>query len=109
LERNRHERIPKSCVTESERYGAVVIGAGVAGLTAAAELSFRNTRVLVIERHYVPGGCPSFYQRDGYRFDVGATRFRVSQRAAFTAFSTLVIASLFRRTPSNLQSPRFTT
>lgn len=28
----------------------------------------------MIERHYVPGGCASFYQRDGYRFDVGATQ-----------------------------------
>jgi phytoene dehydrogenase-like protein len=26
-----------------------------------------------VERHNVPGGCASFYQRDGYRFDVGAT------------------------------------
>jgi C-3',4' desaturase CrtD len=27
----------------------------------------------VVERHNVPGGCASFFQRDGYRFDVGAT------------------------------------
>jgi len=27
----------------------------------------------VLERHNVPGGCASFFQRDGYRFDVGAT------------------------------------
>jgi C-3',4' desaturase CrtD len=30
-------------------------------------------RTLVLERHNVPGGCASFFQRDGYRFDVGAT------------------------------------
>jgi C-3',4' desaturase CrtD len=60
-------------VIESERYDAVVIGAGVAGLTAAAELSVRGVKTLVIECHAVPGGCASFYQRDGYRFDVGAT------------------------------------
>ncbi len=52
---------------------AVVIGAGIAGLTAAATLANRNLRTLVLERHNVPGGCASFYQRDGYRFDVGAT------------------------------------
>ncbi len=57
----------------SETYDAAVIGAGVAGLTAAAELTRANARVLVIERHNVPGGCASFYQREGYRFDVGAT------------------------------------
>ena len=54
-------------------YDALVIGAGIAGLTAAAELARRNIRTLVVERHNVPGGCASFFQRDGYRFDVGAT------------------------------------
>ncbi|MBD5653900.1 MAG: FAD-dependent oxidoreductase [Candidatus Eremiobacteraeota bacterium] len=54
-------------------YDAIVIGAGIAGLTAAADLANRNLRTLVIERHNVPGGCASFFQRDGYRFDVGAT------------------------------------
>ncbi len=57
----------------SERFDAVVIGAGVAGLTAAAVLSGRGLRTCVVERHNVPGGCASFYLRDGYRFDVGAT------------------------------------
>ena len=27
----------------------------------------------MLERHNVPGGCASFFQRAGYRFDVGAT------------------------------------
>jgi C-3',4' desaturase CrtD len=51
----------------------VVIGAGVAGLTAAAVLARDGAAVLVAERHTVPGGCASFYVRDGVRFDVGAT------------------------------------
>jgi C-3',4' desaturase CrtD len=58
---------------EVERCDAIVIGAGVAGLTAAAELARHGVRTIVVERHNVPGGCASFYQRDGYRFDVGAT------------------------------------
>ena len=60
-------------MADFERYDAIVVGAGVSGLTAAAELAYRNVRTLVVERHNVPGGCASFYQRDGYRFDVGAT------------------------------------
>ncbi len=54
-------------------FDCVVIGAGVAGLTAAALLAREGAKVLVLERHTVPGGCASFYQRGGYRFDVGAT------------------------------------
>lgn len=60
-------------MSEIKFYDAIVIGAGVAGLTAAAALAHRNVPTLVVERHNVPGGCASFYQRDGYRFDVGAT------------------------------------
>ncbi len=45
----------------------------MAGLTAGAVLARRGLRVVVLERHIVPGGCASFYQRAGYRFDVGAT------------------------------------
>jgi C-3',4' desaturase CrtD len=56
-----------------ESYDCVVVGAGVAGLTAAALLARAGASVLVLERHTVAGGCASFYQRDGYRFDVGAT------------------------------------
>ena len=56
-----------------ERADAVVIGAGIAGLTAAAVLARDGAEVLVAERHNVVGGCASFYRRDGYRFDVGAT------------------------------------
>jgi C-3',4' desaturase CrtD len=59
--------------TNGEKFDAVVVGAGIAGLTAAARLGLAGRRVLVVERHNVAGGCASFYQRDGYRFDVGAT------------------------------------
>lgn len=51
----------------------VIVGGGIAGLTAAALLAKKGARVQVIERHTVPGGCASFYVRGGYRFDVGAT------------------------------------
>jgi C-3',4' desaturase CrtD len=62
---------------ERRQYGvsvdAIVIGAGISGLTAAAALACDGASVAVVERHNVPGGCASFYQRAGYRFDVGAT------------------------------------
>ena len=54
-------------------FDLVVIGGGIAGLTAAALAARSGARVFLAEHHNVPGGCAAFYQRDGYRFDVGAT------------------------------------
>lgn len=61
-------------------YDAIVIGAGVGGLTAAALLARDGWKVAVLEGHIEPGGCASSYRRkrpDGtaYVFDVGATLF----------------------------------
>jgi len=76
----------------------VVIGAGIAGLTAAAILARDGANVLVIERHNVPGGCASFYQRGGFRFDVGATLVsgfgpRGVHRQLFERFGTTLAAT----------------
>ncbi len=51
----------------------VVIGAGVAGLTAAAHLAKAGLRVTVLEKHAEPGGRCSVIVRDGHRFDIGPT------------------------------------
>ncbi|GAA5528078.1 FAD-dependent oxidoreductase [Herpetosiphon gulosus] len=61
-------------------YDLIVIGAGIAGLSAAALLANDGYRVLVLEAHIEPGGCASSYQRkrpngEHYIFDVGATVF----------------------------------
>lgn len=49
----------------------VVIGAGLAGLTAACHLAGRGTEVIVLERDDVPGGRAGRMERSGYRFDTG--------------------------------------
>jgi len=55
-----------------DRYDVVVVGAGIGGLTAAALLAKRGLRVLVVEQHYIPGGCCTAIRRKGIAFDVGA-------------------------------------
>jgi phytoene dehydrogenase-like protein len=55
-------------------YDAVIIGAGVGGLTCANLLAGEGLRVLLIERHYVVGGFCSAFKRNGYTFDA-ATHF----------------------------------
>ena len=56
-------------------YDVLVIGAGIGGLTSAALLAKRGLKVLVIEQHYLPGGCASIFRRKGFTFDVGASLF----------------------------------
>lgn len=52
---------------------AVVIGAGVGGLTAAALLLRGGLRVTVLEAHVYPGGSAGTFYHRGFRFDAGAT------------------------------------
>lgn len=52
---------------------AVIIGAGVGGLTTAAILARAGLDVTVLEAHIYPGGCAGTFYHQGYRFDAGAT------------------------------------
>ncbi|MGW8700123.1 phytoene desaturase family protein [Streptomyces eurythermus] len=49
---------------------AIVIGAGNAGLTAAATLQRAGLRTLLVERHNVPGGCATSFRRGRFEFEV---------------------------------------
>lgn len=51
----------------------VVVGAGLAGLSAALYLLGAGRRVTVVERDTVPGGRAGLIERGGYRFDAGPT------------------------------------
>lgn len=57
-----------------DAYDAVVIGAGIGGLTSAALLARAGLRVLLVEQHYMVGGYCSTFTRQGYVFDA-ATHF----------------------------------
>ena len=53
-----------------ETYDAVIIGAGNAGLTAGAALAQGGAKVVVLERHTIPGGCATSFCRGRFEFEV---------------------------------------
>jgi phytoene dehydrogenase-like protein len=50
-------------------YDVIIIGAGFAGLTAGALLAKSGQKVLVLDQHYVVGGCVSMFRRKQFNFD----------------------------------------
>ncbi|MEN9218013.1 MAG: carotene isomerase [Gloeomargarita sp. DG_2_bins_126] len=54
-------------------WDAIVIGAGIGGLVTASQLVRRGASVLVLEKYLIPGGSAGYFERSGYRFDVGAS------------------------------------
>jgi len=53
----------------------VIVGAGMAGLTAAAYLARENFSVLLLEKNDRVGGLVHTFDRDGFHFDTGPRAF----------------------------------
>ncbi|NDJ17531.1 carotenoid isomerase [Myxacorys almedinensis] len=54
-------------------FDVIVIGSGIGGLVTATQLAAKGASVLVLERYLIPGGSSGYFDRSGYRFDVGAS------------------------------------
>ncbi|MFH1199121.1 MAG: NAD(P)/FAD-dependent oxidoreductase [Candidatus Omnitrophota bacterium] len=50
-------------------YDAIIIGAGIGGLTAAFRLSEAGKKVLLLEKQLVPGGFATVFKRKGFTFE----------------------------------------
>jgi phytoene dehydrogenase-like protein len=108
-ERDRHRRL------EREAYDAIVIGAGVGGLTAAALLARRGAAVLVLDQHYVAGGQCTMFRRRQYEFDVGlhsigacSPEFEIPRILAAAGVSDLSLLPLDRDGYDTYVFPDFT-
>ena len=59
-------------MSDSTHYDAIIIGSGIAGLTAGALLARLGKRVLILEQHWIVGGQTHvFKRRGGFEWDVG--------------------------------------
>ncbi|MBZ0315043.1 MAG: phytoene desaturase [Anaerolineae bacterium] len=54
-------------------HSAIIIGAGIGGITTAAHLARRGVHVTVFEKNQRPGGRCDHFSREGHEFDTGPT------------------------------------
>lgn len=56
---------------KTEKYQTIIVGAGMAGLTAGAYLARNDSRVLLLEKNNVSGGLVGTFEKNGFHFDSG--------------------------------------
>lgn len=85
---------------------AIVIGAGLGGLMAAAKLARRGRRVLVLEKKSLPGGTSYVFRRGGYAFPMGPLAFSYPGRVHDLLEEAAVAEAVgFRRNGFELRTP----
>jgi all-trans-retinol 13,14-reductase len=86
------------------QYDSIIIGSGAGGLATALCLARAGQKVLVLEKHYVPGGwCHSFYL-NGQRFSPGVHYIGLLDKGSSTSdlYAAMGIANeliFFRMNP----------
>ena len=60
---------------EHKKYDVIIVGAGLAGLSCAYELSAKGRKVLVIEAHSYAGGRTSSFDDNGMQVESGLHRY----------------------------------
>lgn len=92
-----------------EHYDVVVIGAGLAGLTAANVLARAGRSVLLLEQHYKLGGMATWFKRPGgHIFDISLHGFPVGMIKSCRRFWTQEIAdSIVQLTGIRFDNPMF--
>lgn len=59
----------------AERFDVIVVGAGLGGLATASLLAQRGRKVLVLDKHNIPGGYATNFKRKDFQFDVSLHSF----------------------------------
>ncbi|RJP37015.1 MAG: NAD(P)/FAD-dependent oxidoreductase [Phycisphaerales bacterium] len=90
-------------------YDVIVIGSGLAGLTAANCLAKCDRSVLLVEQHYNFGGMATWFRRPGgYIFDISLHGFPVGMIKSCKRYWTREIADSIRQlTGIRFDNPQF--
>jgi prolycopene isomerase len=87
-------------------FDAIIIGSGIGGLVTATQLAAKGAKVLVLERYIIPGGSAGYFEREGYRFDVGASMIFGFGQQGTTNLLTRALAAVgenIETIPDNVQ------
>ena len=94
----------------SSQYDVIVIGSGLAGMTAANILGRSGHKTLLLERHYKLGGLATWFYREGRRhiFDVSLHGFPVGMIKSCRRYWNQEIADRIVQLPSiRFDNPQF--
>lgn len=92
-----------------DEYDLIVIGSGLAGLTAANRLAKNDHSVLLLEQHYNFGGMATWFKRqNGHIFDISLHGFPVGMIKTCRKYWTREIAdSIVRLRSIRFDNPQF--
>lgn len=74
MKRKRSRNVSRASASgreDMETYDDIIIGAGMGGLSAANFLAKYRRKVLVLEKHQIPGGLVTSFRRGGVQFSLG--------------------------------------
>ncbi len=92
-----------------ERYDLVVVGSGLAGMTAANVLGRAGFSVLLVEQHYNYGGMATWFKRSGgHIFDVSLHGFPIGMKKTCRKYWSKEIADRIVQLESiRFKNPQF--
>ena len=98
-----------SSLSRPEHYDVVVIGSGIAGITAASRLAQGGRRVLILEQHFQLGGLATWFRRPGKElFDISLHGFPVGMKKTVRKYWSRDLAqAIIRLKRIRFSNPQF--
>jgi len=92
-----------------DRYDVIVIGSGLAGLTAANVLGRAGHSVAIVEQHYNYGGMATWFKRrGGHVFDISLHGFPIGMKKTCRKYwSSAISDSIVQLKSVRFQNPQF--